>query len=97
MTESGSGGQLTPESAGNQGRDKMREKNHSNRRKATGRPVGNPPAPWPVYATEHRETVRQGLRILARIIARAHLGRQAERSAAHQRRGHHRHGRITWA
>ena len=43
---------------------------------ATGRPAGESPtavADWPAYATEQRETVRQGLRILARIIARAHL------------------------
>ncbi|MDD9995587.1 MAG: hypothetical protein OXS35_07580 [Dehalococcoidia bacterium] len=32
------------------------------------------------YSTERQETVRRGLRILARMIARAHLRRQASRS-----------------
>ena len=36
----------------------------------------------PTYSPEQRETVRRGLRILARMIARAHLRRQASRSAA---------------
>ena len=36
----------------------------------------------PVYSAERRKTVRQGLRILARTIARAHLGRHGERDSA---------------
>ena len=34
------------------------------------------------YSAEERETLRRGLRILARMIARAHLRRQEARSAA---------------
>ena len=34
------------------------------------------------YSPEQRETMRRGLRILARMIARAHLRRQASRSGA---------------
>ena len=34
----------------------------------------------PTYSAEQRETVQRGLRILARIIARAHLRRQALRA-----------------
>ncbi len=56
-----------------------KEKLHMNR---TGRGVANAVADSPVYTLEERQTVRQGLRILARIIARAHLRRQAERSSA---------------
>ena len=36
----------------------------------------------PYCSAEQRETVRRGLRILARIIARAHLQRLASRSEA---------------
>ena len=36
----------------------------------------------PSCSAEHRGKVRRGLRILARMIARAHLRRQAARSAA---------------
>ena len=36
----------------------------------------------PTHSAEERETVRRGLRILARMIARAHLRRQAAQSAA---------------
>ena len=56
-----------------------KEKRHRNR---AGRGAANAVADSPVYTLEERQTVRQGLRILARIIARAHLGRQAERSSA---------------
>ena len=38
--------------------------------------------PSPVDTAEQRNTMRQGLRILAKIIARAHLRRQADRSSA---------------
>ena len=34
----------------------------------------------PTHSAEQRETVQRGLRILARIIARAHLRRQALRA-----------------
>ena len=34
------------------------------------------------YSAEQQETLRRGLRILARIIARAHLRRQESRSGA---------------
>ena len=34
------------------------------------------------YTAEQRETLRRGLRILARMIARAHLRRQESRSGA---------------
>ena len=34
-----------------------------------------------MHSAEERETVRHGLRILARMIARAHLRRLASRSA----------------
>ena len=34
------------------------------------------------YSAEQRETLRRGLRILARMIARAHLRRQESRSGA---------------
>ncbi len=56
----------------------MRKNNHNNRRK-TGTGINTRSAP-PIYTTEHRKTLSDGLRILARIIARAHLERQAERS-----------------
>ena len=56
-----------------------KDKPHRNR---TGRGADNALADSPVYTAEQRETVRQGLRLLARIIARAHLRRQAERSSA---------------
>ena len=68
--------------AGNPGRDKMRDNKEKLQRNRTGRGVANAVADSPVYTAEERQTVRQGLRILARIIARAHLGRQAERSGA---------------
>ena len=34
------------------------------------------------YTAEQQETLRRGLRILARIIARSHLRRQESRSTA---------------
>ena len=68
--------------AGDRGREKMRDNKEKLHRNRTGRGVANAVANSPVYTLEERQTVRQGLRILARIIARAHLGRQAERSSA---------------
>ena len=67
---------------GNQGREQMRDNKENLRRNRTGRGIANAVANPPVYIAEQREMVRQGLRILARIIARAHLGRQADRSSA---------------
>ncbi len=67
--------------AGDQGRDMMRNNNHNNRRKAdTGAADQTIRAAPPGYAAEHRETVRRGLRVLAKIIARVHLRRQAART-----------------
>ena len=58
----------------------MGKNNHSKRRETrTGMNAG---AMLPNYTGDHRKTLSDGLRILARIIARAHLGRQAERSCA---------------
>ena len=37
------------------------------------------------YSAEERETLRRGLRIIARMIARSHLRRQASRSGAEPR------------
>ena len=67
---------------GNQGRDMMRDNKNKSHRNRTGRGVANAVADPPVYIAEQRPTVHQGLRILARIIARAHLRRQADRSSA---------------
>ena len=36
----------------------------------------------PTYSADQQETVRRGLHILARMIARAHLRRQESRSGA---------------
>ena len=58
----------------------MRNNQDKGRRNQTGRAATHPVAGSPVYTPEQRETVRQGLRILAKIIARAHLRRQAARS-----------------
>ena len=60
----------------------MRNNQDKGRRDQTGRGVTNPVARPPDYTAEQRETVRQGLRILAKIIARAQLRRQAGRSSA---------------
>ncbi len=57
----------------------MRKNNHDNRRKTrTGINTGSLP---PACTAEHRKTLSDGLRILARIIARAHLGRQVHRTS----------------
>lgn len=53
-------------------------RNPSTNRRATAE-VTSPP-----YSAEQRETLRRGLRILARIIARAHLRRQASQSGTVQ-------------
>ena len=44
--------------------------------------TGAQPEDFPEHTAQQQERVRQGLRILARIIAHTHLGRQAERSSA---------------
>ena len=59
----------------------MRNNQDKGRRDQTGRGVSNPVAGPPVYTAEQRETARRGLRILAKIIARGHLRRQADRSS----------------
>ena len=51
-------------------------------RDKTGRVITNQVAESAAYTAEQRETLRLGLRVLAKIISRAHLRRQAERSAA---------------
>ena len=68
--------------AGNPGREKMRDNKEKLQRDRTGRGAANAVADSPVYTLEERQTLRQGLRLLARIIVRAHLGRQADRSGA---------------
>ena len=60
----------------------MRDNKNKSHRHRTGRGVASAVADSPVYTVEERKTVRQGLRLLARIIARAHLRRQAELSSA---------------
>jgi len=58
--------------------DRMRKNNHNNRRKtAAGATDPSARTEGPVYTAKQRETMQQGLRILARIIARAHLKRQS--------------------
>ena len=61
----------------------MRRNNHNNWRKSgtgiTGRATRTEK---PVCTAGQRETMQAGLRILARIIARAHLRRQASRAVS---------------
>ena len=59
----------------------MRKKNHNNRLKTRTGSKGPARTAPPVYTARQREIVREGLRILARIIARAHLRREASRAA----------------
>ena len=69
--------------AGNRGRDMMRKPKGKGRGDQTGRAARHPVAAAPpVDAAEHQETVQWGLRVLAKIIARAHLRRQAARRSA---------------
>ena len=44
--------------------------------------TGGQPEGFPERMGQQQERVRNGLRLLARIIARAHLGRQVDRSSA---------------
>ena len=60
----------------------MRDNKNKSRRNRTGREVADAVADSPVYTVEERQTMRVRLRLLARIIARAHLRRQAELSSA---------------
>ena len=60
----------------------MRNNQDRGRWDQTGRAATNPVAEPPVHTAEQRETVRRGLRVLAKIIARAHLRRQAGRTTA---------------
>lgn len=55
----------------------MRKNKGNVRRDRTGRAATHPPAAPPVDTAEQREKVRRGLRVLAKIIARAHLRRQS--------------------
>ena len=59
----------------------MQNKNDRGRRRATGRPAANPAATLQGYTAEQREALQLGLRVLARIIARAHLRRRAARTS----------------
>ena len=68
--------------AGSRGRDMMRKNKGNVRRDRTGRAARHPVAAPPVYTAEQQATVRLGLRVLAKIIARAHLRRQTARSEA---------------
>ena len=59
----------------------MQDYNHCNRQEArTGATGPAAKSRLPVYTAEQRDTVREGLRFLARIIARAHLRRKASRA-----------------
>ncbi len=66
----------------------MRKNHRNNRRKArTGINAGTVP---PACTAEHRKTMRDGLRILARIIARTHLqapGKDCRTAATNRRAG----------
>lgn len=57
----------------------------TNRRATVSNPRIEPGRGSPAYTAEERETVRLGLRILARMIARAHLRRLASRSGPETR------------
>lgn len=61
--------------AGNRGREKMQDNKRQNRRKASK--GAGAKTETPVCPEEHGQAMHDGLRILARIIARAHLRRQA--------------------
>ena len=59
----------------------MRDYNHCNRQEVRTGATGPAAKPgMPVYTAEQREIMQQGLRILARIIARTHLRREASRT-----------------
>ena len=64
------------------GRDKMRNDKNKAHRDQTGRGAVNALAAPPVPTAAQRKTMRQGLRILAKIIALTHLRRQAVRCGA---------------
>jgi hypothetical protein len=56
-------------------------KNYHNNRRKTGTDINAGAVP-PACTEEHRKTLRDGLRILARFMAHAHLRQQAERGRA---------------
>ena len=59
----------------------MRRNNHNNWRKSgTGKTGRATRTEKPVCTAGQRETMQQGLRILARIIVRAHLRRESSRT-----------------
>ena len=47
-------------------------------REKSSKPEGSATPTYPQYTARQREQVRKGLRILARVIVRAHLRKQAE-------------------
>ena len=57
----------------------------TNHRAAVSNPGSEPGPGSPACTAEEQDTVRRGLRILARIIARAHLQPQASRSGPETR------------
>lgn len=59
----------------------MRRNNHNNRRKTSTGLKGDARTAPQACAAEPREAMQHGLRILARIIARAHMRREALRGA----------------
>ena len=63
----------------------MRKNNHNNRRKTRTGSKGSALAEPPVCTAGQRETVREGLRILARVIAGAHLRREASQATQEPR------------
>ncbi len=76
--KTGPAGRLSRRRKGN----KMRRNNRNNRR-TTGAGATGPAARTerPVYTAQQQERMQTGLRILARIIARAHLRRQSTGTA----------------
>ena len=60
----------------------MRDNKNRAHRDQTGRGAAHVLASPPVHTAGERKTMRQGLRILARIIARAHLRRRADRRSS---------------
>ena len=55
----------------------MQKNDHNNRQKTRTGSKGPARTAPPVYTAGQGETMRQGLRILAKIVARAHLRREA--------------------
>ena len=55
----------------------MRDSNSQHQRKKQDEPESYPDAPMASYTPEQEKVVMEGLRILARVAARAHMRRQA--------------------